>query len=187
MKFGANAGSNERGIESKNFIKLNDGQEIVGVFRGDPFEFQDHWINNRSQECTGSSCEHCKAGIKSGFKFRINFITKENNEYVAKIFERGWSVYKTLRKLHEGDYNLEKTIVKIKRIGSTRQNTEYSVLPIPKYHVNAQLENTLAKVKLHDLAKVGQESAPAEQNDANDFSAGFGDDVPFPTDDDCPF
>lgn len=151
-------------LGSKHFVKLKSGEAIVGVFRGEPYEFKQHWINDRSTLCKGEGCEECAAKNKPSFRFRLNFITKEaDNTYVCKIFEQSWKVYQALKGLHEGDYNLEKTIVRIMRNG-TGQQTTYMILPVKDSSVSPQVESILAQIKLHDLQNLKDDSQPSSES-----------------------
>ena len=56
-----------------------------------------------------------------------------------------------LKSLNE-DFPLDSTVMKITRFGSTKDNTNYTILPIPKGHeVTPQLNEVLSHVKLNDL------------------------------------
>lgn len=168
MKFKKNESS-----AGKHFVKLKAGEKIKGIFRGDPLEFRIHWTANRSSDCPGADqCEHCKTGLKAKFRFRINFITKENETYVAKIFEQGWVTYEILDSLHE-PYNLEKTVVEVTRRGEAL-NTSYTVVPVPPPNgqVSPELEKKLSAIILHDLKNI-------ESLDASITTSEYGDDVPF--------
>lgn len=140
------------GLGSENFVKLKDKEKVVGIFRGDPFTFRQHWIGNRPQTCSGNDCAVCKKGeSKAVFRFNLNFITRdENNQHVAKIFQGGWKLYQTLKALHESDYDLEKTIVTITRNGSDT-NTTYTILPAKEHAVSVDLEKKLTGIALLDV------------------------------------
>lgn len=160
---------------SKNYLKLKDGESVTGIFRGEPYDFRTHWGNGRSTVCTGAACPECKAGGKSSFRFRINFITSENGALVAKVFEQGKSVYSALGSLHSTGYDLTKTKVSITRHGSGKNDTQYNVLPLPppKGVVDKTLEAQLEKIKLNDLSDT--------QEDDGGFSEATSgpDEVPF--------
>jgi hypothetical protein len=135
------------------FIRIKDGEKVVGVFRGDIFTFKDHWVGNRSSLCTEKpDCPLCNEGNKPKFRFHVNFLTAHDGKWSAKIFAGGWKLYQTLKNLHESDYNLEKTIVSITRQGSDT-NTVYSVLPIKDYQVTDEREAILAEIPLVPLDK----------------------------------
>jgi hypothetical protein len=121
----------EKKSDSKVFIRLKDGEKVNGVFRGDPYEYYLHWIENKSVECAGKeSCIHCWAGDKARFRFKLNLICKVDGVWIARILEQGWSVYEALRDLHENGYDLEQTAVSISRSGEGT-STKYTVLPLP--------------------------------------------------------
>jgi hypothetical protein len=170
----------ESGLSSNQFIKLQDKESIKGVFRGDPFDFKQHFIKteNKSYNCTGNgNCEWCAKGEKPKFRFRINFITKDaDGNYTAKILEHGARFYTSLKSLHESGYNLEKTVVSITRNGKGTDTT-YTILPLPNGVVNESLEKSLSAVKLNDLDnfnKPGQaQREPGEDFDLNE------EDLPF--------
>lgn len=120
MRFGEGPSASMSG-QSLPFIKLKDGERLVGVFKGNPYEFHQVWEGKKI----------VPPGTKgSAFRFRINFITKEGASYVAKVWEQGATVYHMLKDLNE-NYPLEETVVEVKRTGSTKDDTRYSVLPLP--------------------------------------------------------
>lgn len=151
--------------DTRNFLRLKPGESAIGMFRGDPFSFRTHWANNRSTVCPGSAnCEICQSGNKAKFRFRVNFITKEVDTYVAKIIEQGWTVYDTMRNLN-ADYDLEKFTVKVTRHGSGMETT-YTIIPMPNGQINPEKEKQLAQVKLNDLGHITEtEKEPAESPD----------------------
>jgi hypothetical protein len=142
---------NSGGVSSESFLKLKDKDTVTGVFRGEPYDFMQHWVGNRSTPCTeDKSCPHCKDGNKPSFRFRINFIVKAEGAYKAMIFEQGWTVYTDLRALNK-DYSLEKYAMKITRSGTTKNDTKYTILPVPKGELNDAALKALAGVTLNDL------------------------------------
>lgn len=156
MKFQEGGGGSEEG---KTFFKLKDKESAKVVFRGDPYEYKQHWINQRGVICVGSEqCPHCKAGNKPGFRFRINLLMNENGVFVSKIWEQGWTVYNQLKDIH-ADYDLEKTIVKVARSGSGQNDTSYSILPIPNGAVSMELNQKLSQVPLQVLQHVPPSNA----------------------------
>ncbi len=113
--------SSEAGGDKLPFVKIKDGEKIIGVFKGEAHEFGLIW-ETKSHVPIGTA--------KSSFRFRLNFITKEGASYVAKCLEQGATVYNMLKDLNES-YPLEETVVEIKRSGSTKDDTRYSILPLP--------------------------------------------------------
>ncbi len=178
MQFKKN--SETGGTSGKHFVKLKDKESIVGVFRGDPYDFRQHWVGSKSQVCTGTDCAECAKKNKAGFRFRLNFITRDpNGKFVAQIFEQGWNVYENLRSLHESDYDLERTILRITRNGVEKQ-TSYTIVPVPKHAVTDEMNQEFLKIKLHDLVNL-EEDSPTQAGNG-------GADAPPPhTDDDIPW
>lgn len=167
MKFPAEAGASD----SKNYLRLKDKESATGIFIGDPYEFRTHWAGTKSDLCSeDSTCPHCAQGIKSSFRFRINFIIKEGAQYVAKVFEQGWTTYLILKQLHEGDYNLEKHVMKISRSGSGPHDTVYSILPTPNGIVSSQTASQLIKVQLQDLKHKDIDSKADVEKKNTDFT-----------------
>lgn len=156
----------------QNFLKLKSGEEIRGIFRADPVDFRQHWSNGRGVICTGrDKCELCKAGEKSNFRFRINFVVNENGAYVAKVFEQGKAVYEALKALHQ-DYNLETNQMKIRRVG-TGTETNYTILPVPNGKFTPEAMKALETVKLNTLLDEPTAEPSTESEDED------GEDVPF--------
>jgi len=154
---------------TKNLLKMKSGEEVRGVFRGDPVDFRQHWIANRSYLCSGNStCEYCKAGEKSSFRFRINIVINENGAHVAKVFEQGKSVYEALKSLNT-DYALEKNQVKIKRMGSGTE-TLYTILPVPNGELKDGALKAIEAIPLVDLSLDASRPAEpiAEEEDSED-------------------
>lgn len=136
-----------------SFLKLKDKESVVGVFAGDIHEFFAIW--------EGGKMTVAKEGdAGAGFRFRLNFIVKTPTGYQAKILEQGATVYRELKNLNE-EYDLDKTVIKITRSGSTRQNTSYSFLPLLKASVGPEVK----AVPLLELAKMegkgDRQAAPA--------------------------
>jgi hypothetical protein len=157
----------------KHMLKIEDGKNAVGVFRGEPVKFFQHWINNRGVICTRDSgvCGPCASQSeddrKATGRFRFNFILRD--EPVAMIFEQGRKVYDQLIMINK-DVPLEKVWVRISRSG-TKQSTQYSIQVIPGEGgmITPAQEKKVLSVPLHDLSvkKLAVEDAAA------------GDDVPF--------
>lgn len=142
-----------KGLGKESFLKLNDQEEITGVFRGEIYLYKRHWINKRGIECSGESCPVCKADAKKenypSFRFRINFITSKDGQWIAKIFEGGSEVYDSLTRLDK-KHDLSKTAVEITRAG-LGTSTKYHILPLKDYPMTKELEATLKSVTLKPL------------------------------------
>ena len=171
MKFNSGNGN--------SFLKINDKESVVGIFRGEPYEYRQHWVNKKGELCPGEGCEHCAAGEKPGFRFRLNFVTYDAVDYKAWIIEQGWNFYTDLKGLHEGDYDLEKTLVKITRNG-TGNMTKYTILPVANRVLTEQEMARIGAVKLLKLEKDEERSqAPAQSEHMQSLSDMSEQDIPF--------
>lgn len=183
MEFKAENGS----MDSKNYLRLKDKESVKGVFAGEPYSFRRHWVVNKSVPCTEDlKCPHCIAGLRATFSFRINFLIKENDNYVCKIFEQGWSVYQLLKQINS-EYDLEKHIVKISREGSGPNDTNYTILPVPNGLIKDDLAKKLIKIELHDLKhKVETETQHSKQTESP--ASSYFEPIPtFDSDEELPF
>lgn len=166
MKFPDVDGGSKGGPAAGTFLKLKDKERVKGVFVGDPVIFRQHWIENRSQLCTGkATCDHCKAGDKSKFRFRINFITKVDGVQVAKVFEQGYGFFKDLKEMHENDYNLTETLISLSRSG-TGTDTEYRITPVKDNDGLKPADfKRLAAIPLNALTERDSDAIEAETNE----------------------
>ncbi len=129
----------------KNLIKLKDGESVIGVLKGDPYEFYQSWPKGGEKK---SSTEWFEG---SSFRFQINMIVKEGTTYTAKVLEQGSRLYNALKDLNN-DYPLEETAIKITRTGEGTEDTRYAVIPLPpKMQPNAQTWKVINQVTLNDL------------------------------------
>lgn len=149
-----------------NFLRLKDGESVKGILQGEPYEFRTLWSGGRPQVVAEGT-------PKSSFRFRMNIVIKENDKYVMKIWEQGAIVYNTLKGFSE-EYDLEKTVLKVTRQGSTKDNTDYAIVPLPG-GVDAKLQGEISKLTLHELKEKPQVGTPLDE-------------IPFPSnDDEIPF
>ena len=156
------------------YVSLKDGDKVQGVFRGDPVILHTHWFEGKSIKCPGKDeCPHCAGGAKPRFRFKLNFYTKQNGDWSAKIFEGGWSILKELKKLQDAGYKLEDTVIQVARKGA-EMDTEYAVTPLPPNgQVSAKELAVISKIPPHELK---DKPAPTEDSQSGDFNSS---DVPF--------
>lgn len=143
---------------SKTFLKIGEGNSIVGVFRGDPEIYYQIFENGKykvvSKETPGSQ-----------FKFAINFVMKENGALVSKIFQGNWHDLKALKALHE-EFNLEETYVKVSQSGE-RQNKRLSFMPMTKQKPD---QASIRSVDLQDAKPRSQQAANVGYGDVSGYS-----------------
>ena len=151
MKF-PDVGGPRSSVSKKDgvFISLKDGEKIEGVFKGEPHIFKQHWTNKKSILCEGKDCLLCLEGDTPKFRFKINLITLDKEGfYTPRIFEQGYGTYTEMKALHEGEYELDKTVVSITRRGEGT-DTRYKILPV-KNQLPEDKIALLDKVPLLDL------------------------------------
>jgi hypothetical protein len=141
-----------KGLGKENFLNLNDQEEATGIFSGEIYTFKRHWLNNRGMECTGAGCPTCASDPENrpSFRFRVNFITLKNGQWVAKIFESGGELYDLLVSLDK-KFNLSKVLTDITRRG-LKQNTKYDILPRIDQPVSQEMEAKIKAVSLLQLS-----------------------------------
>ncbi len=110
-----------------DFIRLKkDGDEVIGVFRGEPVIFfmmfgpggKNNIVKKEYFEVDGKGASK---------RFRFNFITKVGDKHVCKIFEGSKTAGETLSMTLD-EYDITNTVFKIKRQGSGMQDTVYHFL-----------------------------------------------------------
>lgn len=126
------------------FLKLKDGESVIGVFRGEVHEFYSKWENKKNFICGPED--------KDGkFRFRVNFVTQEpSGEWTSKILEQGKTFYLQLGDLNE-ECELKTTKVKISRKGSTINDTSYAIVPTMKDLLTSAQLKLVEATKLEDL------------------------------------
>jgi hypothetical protein len=143
----------QKGLGSDNFLKLNDKEEVAGYFTGEIYKFKRHWSNNKGIECTGAeTCPICRIDSDNypAFRFRINFVTTKDGQWVAKIFEGGGETYDQLTTL-DRKYDLTTTAVEITRHG-LKQNTKYMIMPLVNQPLTKEMESKIKSVSLQPLS-----------------------------------
>ena len=137
----------------------NDGDKAVGVFLGDPFPREVHFVE-RYVACTGASCPHCGDGKRPSLRVAINFLTGKE----LRVFEMGTVTFKDLLKVRD-KYGLDKWSFEVERHGETGDpKTTYSILP--EERLSEQQLADIKKLELHDLRKLYEEAGPDDDDGA---------------------
>ena len=121
-----------------NFLKLKDGDSIEGVFVGEPYTFYSAFKEKEEYQSW-------KEG--RSFRFRVNFLVLEGGKWVPRIFQQGATTLKAIVECRN-EYTLN-CVFKIKRTGSTKEDTLYSVLF--KRQLEQAERDALMNVKLLEL------------------------------------
>lgn len=148
------------------FLKFHDGESKVGLLRGEPYEFYQVWEGGRSRVVAPDN-----ASGKS--RFRVNFVQREGDKFVARIWEFGLKVYNQLAELHT-EYDLSETKIKITRIGEGTK-TVYMVMPIAKEPIPKSAMKEIQALPLNALNNHGE--AKKDKQEPNDIE--HDDEVPF--------
>jgi hypothetical protein len=121
------------------FIKLKDGETVRGVFRGEPYIFYQEF---------GDKSEYDDYAEGRSTRFKINFVVKEGERYVAKIFGGGYYVLTALVD-YKDKHGLD-VVYEVKRNG-TGTDTRYTIMYDNKL-TDSQLDK-VKEVKLKELRR----------------------------------
>lgn len=135
----------ESGEGGGKFVKLKDGDKFKGVIRGEIDQYYAAW---NDEEKTYVECQESAHGAK--LRFKCNFVVSENGAYTARILEQGPQMYKALQVIEE-DYDLNKTMIFLKRKGSSETDTEYSASVAPGGDLTETDLTNLGGVELLEL------------------------------------
>lgn len=103
---------------SSKFVKLDDGETIEGVIRGEPVFF---WNNFDKKDTQPYVLGKSRPGKGYIFRFRVNFIVKTDAGYSAKILEHGSRMLNTLEDIRDEDGF--DNVFRIKRLGKGTDTT----------------------------------------------------------------
>lgn len=164
LKAGAEEAKGRGGV----YIKINDGESIEGVFRGEPYIFYSDFNSKKESEFAFGDAK---------FRFRINFLVydKETDTFIPKILERG-SLFAEQVFVAKDEYGLD-SIFKITRKGSGLKTVHNLLFKKPL--TNDQLKKVVA-VELLDLKR-------KSKNNGSGSAPKHLDEAPPHGDDDAPF
>jgi hypothetical protein len=159
-----NAGSSGGG--SDKFFRIKDGEMVNFVLKGPLHTFY--------QKGFGQLSQIVGPGEGGKQRFRQNVIVKDGNGFAVKIWEFGTKLYDTIAALQASGWDLNTTQLTLSRKGSTKENTTYTLTPIPK-PISAAAAKEIEKLELHSL-----EHKPTQASqDLKEYSPGSDDEVPF--------
>ena len=121
-----------------NYLSIKSGESIVGFFKGTPKKFYEHYKLGICTKYEPEGCRHCDNGAKAAFRFDVDFVTEVDGVIMTKIFKQGKKVYNILAGLSQ-DYDLSNWLVRITRQGSTKEDTVYTVNPLPKGELTKEM------------------------------------------------
>lgn len=146
------------------FLKLKDGESVNGVLRGEIYEFYAKWVQGRGYVLVDESDPEGKS------RYRINIIVREENRFVAKIWEFGITVNNQVADiqadLEAAKEKLDETKLKITRHGGGT-STEYNVLA-SREKMTPKMLKEIAAVPLNILEHKNKPAVPMPDAD-DDF------------------
>lgn len=146
------------------FLKFKDGDKKTIVLRGEVFEFRTKWQNGKSVVVPDSDHE-------GRSRFRVNAVIFEENKYVAKIWEYGISINNQLVDIQDAIPQIDRIKLRVSRSGSTKDNTQYNVIPLAHEPLSAKQLQEIESVNLNLLShsskepKVPDFGAPPPEDD----------------------
>jgi hypothetical protein len=126
-----------------SYLSLKDGESVTVVFRGEIHEFWQSWPYG------GEKLVFDKPTAGASSRFKANVVIRENNKFIAKVWEFGLAIYVQLGEINEV-YPLERTKLKITRRGADKK-TSYMLLPIVAEPLSGQLMAEVEAVPLNIL------------------------------------
>jgi len=143
------------------YVRLKDGESIIGVLRGDIDEHYVKWVNGKTHDTTADDKD-------AKIRYRVNIVVYEDGKFVAKVFGFGPMLYDHFFELQK-EMDLEKTKLKISRKGV---DTNTSYLPVPLGLVDEKNLKAIAEVELNALGPKKPDSPPPGEFESEmpDFS-----------------
>lgn len=124
-----------------NYLRIKDGESVTGILRGELYKYY--------QTGFGPTAQVVGPG-EGKERFKANFVVKEDEKFVAKLWEFGPKIYDMLAALHESGWKLDNTLLTISRVGSTKENTKYTVSPMKKEPTAAAMKE-IEKLEMNSL------------------------------------
>jgi hypothetical protein len=158
------------GTGSSDYLKIKPGESVVGVMRGEIFEFHVLWLEGKSQVVKADHPEG-KA------RFKANIFVKDGKTLTPKIWEFGVVVYNQLADIST-EYEITETPIKITRQGSGTDTT-YMVMPLLKTPLTKDQLNEISNQPLHILGKVQASTKNAPPPAWDESDPGASEELPF--------
>lgn len=105
-----------------NFLKLNDGESVTGILRGEVYKFYQVWPQGGQKQIFTEPTPGASA------RFRVNVVIPENKTYRPLLWEFGVTVNNQLADL-SGEMDLSTTKLKITRRGIGKK-TMWTAVPL---------------------------------------------------------
>jgi hypothetical protein len=150
-----------RNENSGRYLKIEDGESVVAVLRGEIQMKYLLWANGKSEEVVPGT-----PGAKP--RFSVNAVIHENGKFVAKVWDFSTTTCGELEKINERD-PLATTKIRITRHG-VKLDTIYEIKALfgDKDKLTSQQLQEIETVELNDLDKKVKAKSQ-EKPDSNDI------------------
>jgi hypothetical protein len=137
------------GTGGGKFLKIEIGQSVNGVFRGEAMSYWQRWPKGGVKETSDEP--------KPGFaeRFKINFVVHEEGAFISKIFDCNVQTYNQIAEINES-MDIEAMKCKISR-QPTGKGSMYMVLPLLKEPLKPK---ALAEIEATELHSLGPQANP---------------------------
>jgi hypothetical protein len=138
------------------FVHLaNDRDRVVGAFCGEPLVRHTHWVDGRSETCTGDGCRLCSQRRQRRVRATMNFYVPARRK--MRVIEGGERFLKDIVKVWE-KYGLDGWLYEVERHGKFGDSKTYYTI-LPERPIDQFLQVEMKTVELHDLESIGEKHA----------------------------
>lgn len=132
------------GIGADNFLKVDDGEDVTVVFRGQPFLYYQDWDESTN---TKQIFSEPVAGAKARYLWNAVIYDSSAKKFVAKVWDMANSTYELLYKINKS-LPLETTKIQISRKG-VKKNTRWTVFALGP--IDEKTKKAIEAVRLNIL------------------------------------
>ena len=142
------------GTGGGKFLKIEIGQSVTGVFRGEAVSYWQKWPKGGAKETSDEP--------KPGFdeRFKVNFVIHEEGAFVAKILDMNLALYNQMAEVNEA-YDVETIKCKISRQPAGKGSI-YLLLPLLKKD-DAIAPKALKAIEAVELITLGAHSSTSAE------------------------
>jgi len=142
------------------FVRLKDGESVVGLFCGEPHSYETVWTGKASELYD----EQKHAGMKPTLRIALNFFTGG----AMKVIDLNATTFRKLCQARH-KYGLDK-LFEVSRHGNG-VDTEYSILLEPDGAKLSEATGAVKKAELHDLEKTVRGGGKASSGNGSSVSS----------------
>lgn len=120
--------------DDTNFLKVGAGESVqFHLISKDPVKSVTHWIDKKPTPCEGKTCSLCVNKHRPRRSWKVSVYDRKTE--TVKEFEFGPQIAAQLKNIAELLVENHQTIhdvdIRVKREGSTKEDTEYFVNQVP--------------------------------------------------------